>query len=99
MKFNFGRQCRGSRQVPIRDKNVGHLVILVFYPSAIIKSLPLRRSNRISTAVKTKRCFSDSGRRCYSLYQHSEVGYNYRMSNICAGIGRGQMEYWINIQS
>ena len=25
-------------------------------------------------------------------YQHSEVGYNYRMSNICAGIGRGQME-------
>ncbi|MGM0532048.1 MAG: DegT/DnrJ/EryC1/StrS family aminotransferase, partial [Bacteroidota bacterium] len=25
-------------------------------------------------------------------YQHSSVGYNYRMSNICAGIGRGQME-------
>jgi dTDP-4-amino-4,6-dideoxygalactose transaminase len=25
-------------------------------------------------------------------YEHSEVGYNYRMSNICAGIGRGQME-------
>ena len=25
-------------------------------------------------------------------YQHCEVGYNYRMSNICAGIGRGQME-------
>jgi dTDP-4-amino-4,6-dideoxygalactose transaminase len=25
-------------------------------------------------------------------YQHSEVGYNYRMSNICAGIGRGQMQ-------
>lgn len=25
-------------------------------------------------------------------YQHSHVGYNYRMSNICAGIGRGQME-------
>lgn len=25
-------------------------------------------------------------------YQHSEVGYNYRMSNVCAGIGRGQME-------
>jgi dTDP-4-amino-4,6-dideoxygalactose transaminase len=25
-------------------------------------------------------------------YQHSEVGYNYRMSNITAGIGRGQME-------
>lgn len=25
-------------------------------------------------------------------YQHSFIGYNYRMSNICAGIGRGQME-------
>jgi dTDP-4-amino-4,6-dideoxygalactose transaminase len=25
-------------------------------------------------------------------YQHSQVGYNYRMSNICAGIGRGQMQ-------
>ncbi len=27
-----------------------------------------------------------------SHYQHSEIGYNYRMSNISAGIGRGQME-------
>ncbi len=27
-----------------------------------------------------------------SHYQHSEIGYNYRMSNICAGIGCGQME-------
>lgn len=25
-------------------------------------------------------------------YQHSEIGYNYRMSNVCAGIGRGQMQ-------
>jgi dTDP-4-amino-4,6-dideoxygalactose transaminase len=25
-------------------------------------------------------------------YEHSEIGYNYRMSNICAGVGRGQME-------
>ncbi len=25
-------------------------------------------------------------------YQHSHIGYNYRMSNICAGIGRGQIE-------
>lgn len=28
----------------------------------------------------------------YPYYQHEEIGYNYRMSNICAGIGRGQME-------
>ena len=25
-------------------------------------------------------------------YQHSQIGYNYRMSNICAGVGRGQMQ-------
>jgi len=25
-------------------------------------------------------------------YEHSEIGYNYRMSNVCAGIGRGQMQ-------
>lgn len=29
-------------------------------------------------------------------YQHSHIGYNYRMSNICAGIGRGQMEVLTN---
>ncbi|HAU53120.1 MAG TPA: pyridoxal phosphate-dependent aminotransferase [Sphingobacterium sp.] len=29
-------------------------------------------------------------------YQHSHIGYNYRMSNICAGIGRGQMEVLLN---
>ena len=25
-------------------------------------------------------------------YQHSQIGYNYRLSNVCAGIGRGQLE-------
>ena len=30
-------------------------------------------------------------REAYPYYQHEEIGYNYRMSNICAGIGRGQM--------
>lgn len=29
-------------------------------------------------------------------YEHSHIGYNYRMSNICAGIGRGQMEVLAN---
>ncbi|MEO5775752.1 MAG: DegT/DnrJ/EryC1/StrS family aminotransferase [Flavobacterium sp.] len=29
-------------------------------------------------------------------YQHSEIGYNYRLSNICAGIGRGQMEVLVD---
>ena len=30
-------------------------------------------------------------RESYPCYQHEKIGYNYRMSNICAGIGRGQM--------
>ena len=30
-------------------------------------------------------------RESYPYYQHEAIGYNYRMSNICAGIGRGQM--------
>ena len=30
-------------------------------------------------------------RESYPYYQHESIGYNYRMSNICAGIGRGQM--------
>ena len=30
-------------------------------------------------------------RDAYPYYQHTTIGYNYRMSNICAGIGRGQM--------
>ena len=35
--------------------------------------------------------FATQAREAYPYYQHEEIGYNYRMSNICAGIGRGQM--------
>ena len=35
--------------------------------------------------------FSTQYRESYPYYQHEKIGYNYRMSNICAGIGRGQM--------
>lgn len=36
--------------------------------------------------------YATQARESYPYYQHEEIGYNYRMSNICAGIGRGQME-------
>ena len=36
--------------------------------------------------------FATQSRDVAPHYQHSEIGYNYRMSNVCAGIGRGQME-------
>ncbi len=35
--------------------------------------------------------FATQAREAFPYYQHEEIGYNYRMSNICAGIGRGQM--------
>ncbi|MBX3256050.1 MAG: DegT/DnrJ/EryC1/StrS family aminotransferase [Chitinophagaceae bacterium] len=38
------------------------------------------------------RFLSTQARDAAPHYQHSHIGYNYRMSNICAGIGRGQME-------
>ena len=41
-------------------------------------------------AGKTK-FYATQARDAAPHYQHSEIGYNYRMSNICAGIGRGQM--------
>lgn len=35
--------------------------------------------------------YATQAREAYPYYQHEVIGYNYRMSNICAGIGRGQM--------
>lgn len=35
--------------------------------------------------------FATQARESFPYYQHENIGYNYRMSNICAGIGRGQM--------
>lgn len=44
-------------------------------------------------AVRDKLFFwSTQSRENERYYHHKEIGYNYRMSNICAGIGRGQME-------
>ncbi len=35
--------------------------------------------------------YATQARDAYPYYEHSAIGYNYRMSNVCAGIGRGQM--------
>lgn len=42
--------------------------------------------------IKKARFLATQARDQAPHYQHSHIGYNYRMSNICAGIGRGQME-------
>ena len=42
-------------------------------------------------AVKKARFWSTQSREPFPWYEHKEIGYNYRMSNIVAGIGRGQL--------
>lgn len=44
------------------------------------------------SVIEHTRFLATQARDAAPHYQHSHVGYNYRMSNICAGIGRGQME-------
>ncbi len=44
-------------------------------------------------AIKKARFWSTQSREPFSWYEHKEIGYNYRMSNIVAGIGRGQLLY------
>ena len=42
-------------------------------------------------AKKKTMFYATQAREPFPYYQHEKIGYNYRMSNICAGIGRGQM--------
>ena len=42
--------------------------------------------------IKQARFLATQARDPAPHYQHSQIGYNYRMSNVCAGIGRGQLE-------
>lgn len=42
-------------------------------------------------AANTIMWYATQAREAYPYYQHEAIGYNYRMSNVCAGIGRGQM--------
>ncbi|WP_084332356.1 DegT/DnrJ/EryC1/StrS family aminotransferase [Runella limosa] len=44
------------------------------------------------TLIQQSRFLATQARDNAPHYQHSQIGYNYRMSNICAGIGRGQMQ-------
>jgi dTDP-4-amino-4,6-dideoxygalactose transaminase len=48
---------------------------------------------RTAAEAETARFYATQARDPAPHYQHSAIGYNYRMSNICAGIGRGQMEW------
>ncbi|AWH85140.1 pyridoxal phosphate-dependent aminotransferase [Flavobacterium album] len=71
----------------------GDIAILSFNGNKIITTSGGGALVAKDKAMKDKTVFlSTQARDNAPHYQHSEVGYNYRMSNICAGIGRGQME-------
>ena len=42
--------------------------------------------------ISRSRFLATQARECAPHYEHEVIGYNYRMSNVCAGIGRGQLE-------
>ncbi len=49
-----------------------------------------------AATVAKARFLATQARDAAPHYEHTHIGYNYRMSNICAGIGRGQMEVLAN---
>jgi dTDP-4-amino-4,6-dideoxygalactose transaminase len=78
-----GRQCGAFGDVGVLSFN-GNKMITTSGGGAIITK---------TKSLKEKALFLATQSRDNSPhYQHSEIGYNYRMSNVCAGIGRGQME-------
>lgn len=46
-----------------------------------------------ANAIAKMRFWSTQAREPFLHYEHKEIGYNYRMSNVCAAIGRGQLDF------
>ncbi|MES2544095.1 MAG: DegT/DnrJ/EryC1/StrS family aminotransferase [Bacteroidota bacterium] len=78
-----GQKCGTFGQIGVLSFN-GNKIITTSGGGALVAN---------SKEIKDKAIFfATQSRDNAPHYQHSEIGYNYRMSNICAGIGRGQME-------
>lgn len=78
-----GRKCGTFGTVGVLSFN-GNKIITTSGGGALVSA---------DVAVTEKAIFlATQARDAAPHYQHSEIGYNYRMSNVCAGIGRGQME-------
>ncbi len=86
-------EALGSRYNNEHVGNIGEMSILSFNGNKIITTSgggALISNDK--ALVEKARFFSTQARDKALYYQHSQVGYNYRMSNVLAGIGRGQME-------
>ncbi|WP_299601706.1 aminotransferase class I/II-fold pyridoxal phosphate-dependent enzyme [uncultured Aquimarina sp.] len=83
----------GSSYHGVKCGTFGDIAILSFNGNKIITTSGGGALVAKDEEVKRKAIFlSTQARDNAPHYQHSEIGYNYRMSNIIAGIGRGQME-------
>ncbi len=78
-----GRKCGTFGEIGVLSFN-GNKIITTSGGGALVSAS--------SEVVKEARFLSTQARDEAPHYQHSKIGYNYRISNICAGIGRGQME-------
>jgi dTDP-4-amino-4,6-dideoxygalactose transaminase len=86
-------EALGSHYKNRKCGTFGEIGVLSFNGNKIITTSGGGAIVTKSKEIKEKAVFlSTQARDNAPHYQHSEVGYNYRMSNICAGIGRGQME-------
>lgn len=86
-------EALGSRYKGQRCGTFGEIGVLSFNGNKIITTSGGGAIVTKTKALKDKALFfATQSRDNAPHYQHSEIGYNYRMSNICAGIGLGQME-------
>ncbi|MCH4829046.1 aminotransferase class I/II-fold pyridoxal phosphate-dependent enzyme [Flavobacterium columnare] len=86
-------EALGSSYKKQKCGTLGDISILSFNGNKIITTSGGGALVTNDVNIKQKAVFlSTQARDDAPHYQHSHIGYNYRMSNICAGIGRGQME-------
>ncbi|OYX80582.1 MAG: pyridoxal phosphate-dependent aminotransferase, partial [Flavobacteriales bacterium 32-34-25] len=86
-------EALGSRYKGQKCGTFGAIGVLSFNGNKIITTSGGGAIVSNNKEVKDKAIFlATQARDNAPHYEHSEIGYNYRMSNICAGIGRGQME-------
>jgi dTDP-4-amino-4,6-dideoxygalactose transaminase len=78
-----GKKCGTFGDIGVLSFN-GNKIITTSGGGAIVTKTKELKENAVFYATQSR----DNA----PHYQHSHIGYNYRMSNICAGIGRGQME-------
>lgn len=78
-----GQKCGTFGDISVLSFN-GNKIITTSGGGAIVANNKKQRNKAVFLATQSR---DDAPH-----YEHTEIGYNYRMSNICAGIGRGQME-------